>query len=79
MDTALTWFMRIWIGLVVALNVIGIIGFFLTAPSLWEGWLWVAEIYSPFNVVNYLAEIVSLSPAIGAHYLRGRLRTRRAA
>lgn len=67
MDTALTWFTRIWVGVIFILNVMAIIGFFVTADSFWHGWQRVAEIYSPFNVWNFIAEVVSLSPAIAAY------------
>ena len=34
------------------------------------------EIYSPFNVVNFVAELVLISPAIGAYLWRERRRKR---
>ena len=67
MDRFLTWFIRIWIALAVFVNVISIIGLFLGADSFWHGWQRVADIYSPFNVINFIMEIVLISPAIGAY------------
>lgn len=76
MDTALTWFIRIWIGIVIFLNVIAITGFFLTAPDFASGWQRTAATYSPFNVWNFLMEIITLSPAIGAYFWREKRRER---
>lgn len=67
LDIALDWFVKIWVGLVVLANILGIIGMFVTADSFWDGWKRVTEIYSPFNVINWIAQVVSLLPAIGAH------------
>lgn len=67
MDRALLWFVRVWVALAIAVNVIAVAGFFMGAHGFWDGWHQVAEIYSPFNVRNWLAEMVLLSPAIGAY------------
>lgn len=74
MDKALTWFIRIWVGLIVLLNVAAIIGFFATAPSFWAGIARVQETYSPFNVVNWIVEVISLSPALAAMWWRDKRR-----
>lgn len=68
MDKVLTWFIRIWIGLAVLVNVISIIGLFIGADNFWHGWQRVGDTYSPFNVINYVMEILLLSPAIGAYF-----------
>ena len=62
--------------LAVLLNVVGIAGLILTAPTFGDGWALVQDIYSPFNVVNLLAELVLVSPAIGAYLWRERRRKR---
>jgi hypothetical protein len=66
LDKALTWFANVWIGLIAVLNLIAIIGFVVAAPALWDSIAKVQEIYSPFNVWNWIAELVALSPAVGA-------------
>lgn len=69
----LKWFAKIWSGLVILSVFVGIIGIFITASSLYEGWLKFTEAFSPFNVLNYLVILILLSPAIGAYYLSERL------
>jgi hypothetical protein len=67
MNRALLWFVRVWVGIAIAVNVIAVAGFFMSAHGFWDGWHRVAEIYSPFNLTNYLMEVALLSPAIGAY------------
>lgn len=76
MDRALTWFIGLWVGLVLALNLLGIGAMLATAESFGVGLSRVWSTFSPFNVVNYLLEVVLLSPAIAAHLWRGRRRKR---
>jgi hypothetical protein len=68
MDKSLERFAMIWGCLVFILNVAAIVGLFIGAGSFWAGWWRVTEIYSPFNVINWIAELVLISPAIGALY-----------
>lgn len=77
LDRALDWFVKIWVGLVVLANILGIARMFMTADSFWSGWTRVTETYSPFNVVNWIAEVVSLLPAIGAYMWLEKRRKRR--
>jgi hypothetical protein len=74
MDKALTWFIRSWLALVLLANVAAIVGFFLLAATAWDGWRQVRETYNPYNISNFVAEMVSLSPALGALYWRDRRR-----
>jgi hypothetical protein len=74
MDKALTWFIRSWLVLVLLANVAAVVGFFLGAATVWDGWMQVKETYSPFNISNFVMEMVSLSPALGALYWRDRRR-----
>jgi uncharacterized membrane protein len=77
MDRALKIFIYIWAGLFVLANLVGIIGqFFLHGFS--GGISYIQEIYSPFNVINYIVAAVTLSPAIGAYYWREKRRQKRA-
>lgn len=74
LDRGLTWFINVWIGLIILLNVFGIFGFIYTAPTFWVGIDQVRDTYSPFNIGNWVIEIVSLSPALGVMYWRDRRR-----
>ena len=76
-DRVLTWFMVMWIGLVVLANVVAVAGQFLTVESFGEAWSDIAQWYGPFNFLNLLVQGVALSPAIIAYWVRGRLRKRR--
>jgi hypothetical protein len=76
LDRALTWFINGWVGLIVILNIIAIVGMFLLAPTIWAGIAKILATYSPWNPWNLAAEVISLSPAIGAHVWRERRRNR---
>jgi len=56
---SIIWF--VLAGLFIALNLI----------SIWyfQGFGKLQEIMSPFNVINYIAIVITLSPGIGAHFL----------
>lgn len=60
-DKALLWFATVWIRVVVAINVIAVVGLVATAPNLWIG---VIRLSAASNVWNLAAEIVALSPAL---------------
>ena len=69
MDRTLTIFVYIWVGAFVLANLVGIFGqFYLHGFS--AGFSYIQEVYSPFNIINYIAAAVTLSPAIGAYYWR---------
>jgi hypothetical protein len=74
MDRVLTLFIRAWIGLAVAVNVVAMAGIMMVADGLWAGWQEIASIYSPFNVWNVVMELVLFSPAIVAYMWRERRR-----
>jgi hypothetical protein len=78
MDRSLTWFIRAWIAFDIAVNLAAIAGIVLvvTGKDFWSAWQWLAETYSPFNVITYIMELVLLSPAIGAYVLRKRRRAK---
>lgn len=75
LDKALLWFIRIWVTLIVLLNLINVFSLFYLHGFL-DGWARVSEIYSPYNFINFIVTVISISPAIGAFYLRERLRKR---
>ena len=78
-DKALTWFSNIWIGLVFLLNLVGIIGFFLKAPTFWDGVQKVQDAYNPFGpgLLSTFLNVALLSPAIGAVVWRDKRRKKR--
>lgn len=78
MDKALTVFIWIWSTFGIGVNVIAIVSFFVFADSLWEGYGRFAETYSPFNIFNWIAELILFAPAIGAAAWRERRRNRSA-
>jgi hypothetical protein len=67
MNKVLNWFIRGWVALAIGVNVIAVLGFFVGAHSFWAGWQRVADTYGPFNLTNWFAEIVLISPAFGAY------------
>ena len=71
-DEALRSFANVWIALIVGLNLIFIIGLVVSMPTLWTGIAKLSEFYSPFNGWNWIAEVVALSPALGAIAWRDR-------
>lgn len=66
MDRVLTWFIRCWIALAILVNIIAVAGIFLAAHSFSAGLSRLGEIYGPMNPFNWLAELILVSPAIGA-------------
>jgi len=66
MNKALELFALAWIVFVFLANGIAIAGFFMAAPTFWAGLANVQDIFSPFNVFNWIAELIALSPALGA-------------
>jgi hypothetical protein len=68
MDAALTWFARFWIVIGVALNVAAVV---MTG----DGWK-ALEIFKPFSLVNFAAEVVVFSPAILAYIWREKRRAK---
>ena len=76
LDKLLTVFIHTWAFFILLLNIIAIIGFFMTAESFLVGWLRITDVYSPFNIANFAMEVISLSPALGAFAWRERRRKR---
>lgn len=63
MNKALHWFIRIWIAMVILVNVAAIAGMFLS-DGFWGGLGRVQDTYSPFNIINWIMEVVLLAPAL---------------
>lgn len=75
LDRILTWFAYAWGSFFAALAVLDIAWIIWTAPSLWLGLLAAqAKWFDPFNIIHWLAELIVLSPAIGAILWRDRRR-----
>jgi hypothetical protein len=77
MDTALKWFIRVWVGIAILVNLAGIMGLYLAAPTLWDFIERAQAIYAPTNVINFVAELVLFAPAIAAFAWREKIRKRR--
>jgi hypothetical protein len=76
MDRALSIFIYIWVGIFAALNLIGVIGqFYLQGFS--GGLSYIQEMYSPFNILNYIVMMASLTPAMGVYYWREKRRNKK--
>ena len=76
MERALTIFINVWVGLFALVNLIGIAGQFYL-HGFGGGLSNIQEIYSPFNVINFVVAVVTLSPALGAMLWRDKIRSRR--
>jgi hypothetical protein len=63
LDKVLTGFTYVWGTLFVAINLIAIASFFYVAP-FWEALAKIQDIYSPFNIWNWFAEMALLMPLI---------------
>ena len=72
MDAGLKWFTRIWFGLVILLNIAGIVGYAIAAQSIWDLVNWVQQTYSPFNIYTHALNLVLISPAIVTYFWRKR-------
>ena len=76
MDKALTWFMGGWLGVAVIVNILAILGLMLGAQTFWAGLGRVQDMFSPFDIRNYLFELILISPAYGAYVWRDKRRNR---
>ena len=74
MDRTLTSFIWVWIALILVVNLFGIAGVFMSEDSDGQALQELQEIYSPFNLVNWLLELAILSPALIAYVWRERRR-----
>jgi hypothetical protein len=71
-DKALTWFADIWIKLIIALNFVVIVALLASASTPLNAVIHLAKTFSPLNVWTWIAEVVALSPALGAIAWRDR-------
>jgi hypothetical protein len=74
MDRTLPSFIWVWIALILVVNLFGIAGVFMSEDSDGQALQELQEIYSPFNLVNWLLELAILSPALVAYVWRERRR-----
>ena len=68
------WFIRIWAGLVILLNLLGITGVFIGAPNVGSALVQIREWYSPFNLWTWALNLALLSPALVATRQQRRVR-----
>ena len=74
MDRTLTSFIWAWITFILIVNLFGIVGLFMSADSYGQALQEVREIYTPLNVINWLLELLILSPVLVAYVWRERRR-----
>ncbi|SBV99189.1 conserved hypothetical protein [uncultured Alphaproteobacteria bacterium] len=76
MDRTLTIFIYLWASLIALANLVGIATeFYLYGFS--GGIDYIQETYSPYNLINFVVEIISLSPALIAYLWREKRRARK--
>lgn len=75
MDKFLRGFITVWVGLIILLNLVAVAAMFYV-HGMWGGFDEVRRIYSPFNIVNYIAQVISLSPALLAFWVLERRQKR---
>ncbi len=75
MNRALQWFIGIWGGMVLLVNVAAVAGMF-AQDGFWDGLSHVQDTYSPFNILNWVFELVLLSPALVAAWWLDRRKQR---
>lgn len=63
MNKALRWFIQLWIGIFILVNLAAIAGTFLH-DGFWGCLSRLQDIYSPFNIFNWIMEVLLLSPAL---------------
>lgn len=73
MDTALTWFIRIWTGLFAIAFALSV-GFVFVTEGSWVGLAKLQKWLSPFNLASLIVNAVLLSPALAAYWWRERRR-----
>jgi hypothetical protein len=82
MDRVLTWFINGWVGLAIVLLILKVVEASLHASTLWGGiaigitTLWVWDMFNPFNLRHFIAELIFISPAFGAYLWREKRRNK---
>jgi hypothetical protein len=82
-DRSLLWFAYAWIGFAIICLISKVVVAALHAStwydSIGNAVTTIQDMYDPFNVVFYVSEAIFISPALGALWLREKLRQRSAA
>jgi hypothetical protein len=65
-EKGLSGFAHIWVGLVIGLNFLGVVGLLIAEPTLWAGVAKVGETYSPFNVWTWTVQVLAVLPGLFA-------------
>ena len=76
MKVFLKWFWKLWTGLVLILNILGLIGASLNGDSVLDIVNYLQETYSPFNVWTHTLNLILLAPAFVAYRWENRLQYR---
>ncbi|TBB97187.1 hypothetical protein ELH39_07990 [Rhizobium ruizarguesonis] len=63
MNRALKIFISVWIAIAVIVNVVAIAGMFMH-DGFWGGLARVQDTFSPFNIFNWIMEVILFAPAI---------------
>lgn len=77
MDRTLTWFARVWIGVVVIVTLVSWTGTMIGAPTVWSGLLEIRDEIEPLNYQFYLMMGLFLTPALLAIGWRDSRRAKR--
>lgn len=73
MIKALKIFRTIWLIIALLLFLMSIIGMFLAAENFFAGIAEIQRVFSPFNIINTIVMIITLSPALIAIYFINKL------
>ena len=76
MDKALNWFIKIWIGLVILLDLLALAVYF-KLEGFWGGLANLQEVQGPFSIYNIITQMVLLSPAMLAWWWRDKRRAKK--
>ena len=63
-------------GLVMLLNIAGIVGYAITTESIWDFVSWVQETYSPFNLWTHGINVILVFSAILTYFWRKKKNTK---
>ena len=76
-DWSLRTFGTFWICLVLAVNVVALIGVYLKERTFWAVIAAVQDWFGPHNMINFVFELILLAPAGLAYWLLDRRHRRR--
>ncbi len=68
MDTALSWFIALWLGLALLINLFACAGMVLGFCGLWDGWHRLIAVFDLSALDTVLYELALLLPVLAALY-----------